>query len=166
MHTPGSVVRSLLLFLVAGVCEIGGGWLVWKSLRDGRPAWWGLAGAVVLILYGIIPTLQASHFGRIYAVYGGFFIVLSLLWGWKFDGNVPDRADVIGGCIALVGVCVMMYWPRPAPEAPPEQPAPVEGEVRAVRVVVLGCELASPNGQHVAVGDRVELTPDGAGGPR
>lgn len=106
--------RSLSLFVVAGVCEIGGGWLVWKWLRDGRPVWWGLAGGVILILYGIIPTLQTAHFGRVYAVYGGFFIVLSLLWGWYFDGNRPDRADVIGTGVALVGVGVMMYWPRPA----------------------------------------------------
>jgi len=112
MQDPGTVLRSLSLFLIAGVCEIGGGWLMWKCLRDEKPAWWGVLGAVILILYGIIPTLQASHFGRIYAVYGGFFIVLSLLWGWSFDGDRPDQADVIGGGIALVGVCVMMYWPR------------------------------------------------------
>jgi len=111
MDTP-AVLRSLSLFIVAGVCEIGGGWLMWKWLRDDKPGWWGLVGAVVLILYGIIPTLQASHFGRVYAVYGGFFIVLSLLWGWYFDGNRPDWPDVVGGTIALVGVCVMMYWPR------------------------------------------------------
>jgi small multidrug resistance family-3 protein len=113
MFDTVSVLRSLWLFIVAGVCEIGGGWLIWKWLRDDRPTWWGLLGGVVLILYGIIPTLQMSHFGRVYAVYGGLFIVLSLLWGWYFDGNRPDRADVIGGAIALVGVCVMMYWPRP-----------------------------------------------------
>ncbi len=105
-------LRSLSLFLIAGVCEIAGGWLVWKWLRDDRPVWWGLLGGVVLILYGIIPTLQAAHFGRVYAVYGGFFIVLSLAWGWCFDGNRPDRPDVIGATIALLGVCVMMYWPR------------------------------------------------------
>ena len=108
------VFRSLFLFLIAGICEIGGGWLVWKWIRDHRPIWWGAIGGLILIVYGIIPTLQASHFGRIYAVYGGFFIVLSLLWGWYFDGNVPDRADIFGGLIALIGVCVMMYWPRPA----------------------------------------------------
>lgn len=108
------VSRSVLLFLVAGICEIAGGWLVWKWLRDGKPSWWGLLGGLVLILYGIIPTLQASHFGRVYAVYGGFFIVLSLLWGWRIDGNVPDRADVVGAAIALTGVCVMMYCPRTA----------------------------------------------------
>ena len=119
MSDTVSVLRSLSLFIVAGVCEIGGGWLIWKWLRDDRPTWWGLLGGVVLTLYGIIPTLQASHFGRVYAVYGGFFIVLSLLWGWYFDGSRPDRADVIGGAIALVGVCVMMYWPRP-----PVEPAP------------------------------------------
>src|SRR4051812_9501476 len=88
------VLRSLGLFVAAGVCEIGGGWLVWKWLRDGRPSWWGLLGGLVLVLYGIIPTLQAAHFGRVYAVYGGFFIVLSLLWGWCLDGSRPDAADV------------------------------------------------------------------------
>lgn len=107
-----AVVRSVILFVAAGVAEIGGGWLVWKWLRDGRPSWWGLAGALVLILYGIIPTLQTSHFGRVYAAYGGFFIVLALLWGWGFDGDRPDAADVIGATIALVGVCLMYYWPR------------------------------------------------------
>jgi small multidrug resistance family-3 protein len=112
MHDTYSVARSLALFTIAALCEIGGGWLVWKWLRDERPGWWGLLGAGALILYGVIPTLQASHFGRVYAVYGGFFIVLSLAWGWVFDGNRPDRPDVVGAGIALAGVCVMLYWPR------------------------------------------------------
>lgn len=112
MTNASAVARSILLFLIAGVCEIGGGWLVWKWLRDQKPGWWGLLGGLVLMIYGIIPTLQTSHFGRIYGVYGGFFIVLSLLWGWVLDGDRPDRADVTGAFIALVGVCVMMYWPR------------------------------------------------------
>lgn len=112
MPTTAPIVRSLVLFIVAGVCEIGGGWLMWKSIKDGRPAWWGVLGGLLLILYGVIPTLQASHFGRIYAVYGGFFIVLALLWGWGIDGDRPDRADVVGAAIALIGVLVMMYWPR------------------------------------------------------
>jgi small multidrug resistance family-3 protein len=107
-----AVLRSLSLFVLAGVCEIGGGWLVWQWLREGRPGWWGLAGAAVLILYGVIPTAQPSHFGRVYAAYGGFFIALSLLWGWWLDGNRPDWPDVLGGATALAGVCMMMYWPR------------------------------------------------------
>jgi small multidrug resistance family-3 protein len=112
MLTGSLIVRSLALFVLAGVCEIGGGWLVWKWLRESRPSWWGLAGALVLIVYGIIPTFQTSHFGRVYAAYGGFFIALSLLWGWAFDGNRPDRADVLGAVVALAGVSIMMYWPR------------------------------------------------------
>jgi len=107
-----TIARSILLFVLAGLCEIGGGWWVWQWLREGRQFSWGLIGAFVLILYGIIPTLQPSHFGRVYAAYGGFFIVLSLLWGWMLDGDVPDRFDLLGGSISLLGVLVMMYWPR------------------------------------------------------
>ncbi|WDT80350.1 MAG: YnfA family protein [Candidatus Manganitrophus sp.] len=69
-------------------------------------------GAAVLVLYGIIPTLQPAHFGRVYAAYGGVFVVLSILWGWKIDRMTPDRFDLIGGFIALIGVGVIMYWPR------------------------------------------------------
>ena len=107
-----NLFRSIGLFVLAGLCEIGGGWLMWKWVREGRPSWWGFLGALVLIFYGIIPTLQVSHFGRVYAVYGGFFIILSLLWGWYFDGNRPDAMDVTGAAIALLGVSLMMYWPR------------------------------------------------------
>jgi len=86
--------------------------LVWLWLREGRSAWLALAGAAVLVLYGVIPTLQPTNFGRVYATYGGIFIVLSLLWGWRVDGVAPDRLDLIGGLIALLGVAVIMYWPR------------------------------------------------------
>jgi small multidrug resistance family-3 protein len=106
------IVKSLLFFLVAGLCEIGGGYLVWLWLREGKSLIYGLCGAALLILYGFVPTLQPANFGRVYAAYGGVFIVLSLLWGWRVDGTVPDRFDVIGGVIALLGVLVIMYWPR------------------------------------------------------
>jgi small multidrug resistance family-3 protein len=106
------IASSVLLFLVAGLCEIGGGWLVWQWLREGRGFSWGLFGGLILIVYGIIPTLQPAHFGRVYAAYGGFFIVLSLLWGWLLDGNQPDRFDVIGAAVSLTGVFILMYSPR------------------------------------------------------
>src|SRR5262249_43726388 len=109
-----NMIKSPALFLLAGLCEVGGGWLMWRWLREGRPGWWGLAGSLGLGLYGVVPTLQPAHLGRVYAVYGGFFIILSLLWGWGIDGNRPDRWDVAGAGIALAGVCIMMYWPRPA----------------------------------------------------
>lgn len=106
------VASSVFLFLLAGLCEIGGGWLVWQWLREGKGVSWGLLGGLILILYGIIPTFQPAHFGRVYATYGGFFIILSLLWGWILDANLPDRFDLIGAAVSLVGVSIIMYWPR------------------------------------------------------
>ena len=107
-----SVVNSLGLFALAGLCEIGGGYLVWLWFREGRPFAYGIAGAAILILYGIIPTFQPAHFGRVYAAYGGMFIFLSLFWGWALDGARPDQFDIIGGILCLVGMVVIMYAPR------------------------------------------------------
>ena len=106
------IVYSATLFVLAGLCEIGGGWLVWQWLREGKGLTWGLFGAAVLILYGIVPTFQTAHFGRVYAAYGGFFIILSLLWGWVLDNNAPDFFDMTGAGISLLGVSIIMYWPR------------------------------------------------------
>jgi small multidrug resistance family-3 protein len=104
------IAKSLSYFLIAGLCEIGGGYLIW--LREGKSLWYALSGAMLLILYGVVPTLQPANFGRVYAAYGGVFIALSLLWGWRVDKINPDRFDLIGGFIALAGVFVIMYWPR------------------------------------------------------
>lgn len=106
------VARSVLLFLLAGLCEIAGGYLVWRWWRSGAHWAVGVAGAVVLFLYGIVPTYQPAHFGRVYAAYGGWFVILSLLWGWRVDGIRPDRFDLLGALICLAGVGVIMYWPR------------------------------------------------------
>src|SRR5712692_3813473 len=106
------VIKSLALFVLAGLCEIGGGYLVWQWWRNGRAAAVGIIGAGLLIVYGIIPTYQPQHFGRVYAAYGGMFIVLSILWGWGIDRITPDRFDVLGAVICLGGVAVIMYWPR------------------------------------------------------
>ncbi len=107
-----TIAKSITYFLIAGLFEIGGGYLVWLWIREGKPITYAVAGAIILIAYGIVPTLQPANFGRVYAAYGGVFIVLSLLWGWGIDGIKPDRFDLIGGCIALAGVTVIMYWPR------------------------------------------------------
>jgi small multidrug resistance family-3 protein len=108
------IIKSLFFFILAGLFEIGGGYLIWLWLRDGKSIWYGLIGAIVLILYGIVPTFQPqnSNFGRVYATYGGIFIVLSILWGWKIDNAIPDKFDIIGGVIALIGVIIIMYYPR------------------------------------------------------
>lgn len=103
---------SILLFIVAGLCEIGGGYLVWLWLREQKPWWFGVIGGIVLFLYGVIATLQPANFGRVYAAYGGIFIVLAILWGWKVDGFIPDKFDIIGGIISLIGMGIIMFAPR------------------------------------------------------
>ena len=107
------VLRAVAIFGAAGFAEIGGGYLVWRWLRADAALWFGIAGGLILMLYGIIPTLQdEDSFGRVYAAYGGVFVVLSLLWGWWFDALRPDRFDVIGAAIVLVGVSVIFFVPR------------------------------------------------------
>ncbi len=103
---------SLGLFVLAGLCEIGGGYLVWQWLREGKPVGLGMLGGILLMTYGVIPTFQHAHFGRVYAAYGGMFIILSLFWGWALDGTRPDRFDMIGGFLCLAGVAIIMYTPR------------------------------------------------------
>lgn len=107
-------IRSIFYFILAGVFEIGGGYLIWMWLREGKGILWGAFGAILLILYGIIPTLQPpnANFGRVYATYGGIFIVLSILWGFKVDNIIPDKFDLIGGTIAVIGALIIMYAPR------------------------------------------------------
>jgi small multidrug resistance family-3 protein len=106
------ILKSLLNFICAGLFEIGGGYLVWQWLKEGKPVWWGIIGGIGLALYGIVATLQIVNFGRAYAAYGGVFIVMAMLWGWKVDGVAPDRYDMLGACLALVGVLIIMYAPR------------------------------------------------------
>jgi small multidrug resistance family-3 protein len=104
------VLRALGLFVLAGLAEIGGGWLVWQWLRAGRGPLLGLVGGAVLVLYGVIPTWQAEQsFGRVYAAYGGIFVILSLLWGRFVDGWQPDRYDLIGAGVALAGVALILW---------------------------------------------------------
>lgn len=106
------IIVSLVFFLIAGLCEIGGGYLVWLWLRDGMSWILGVLGGFVLFAYGIVPTFQPSHFHRIYAAYGGIFIVMALLWGWTFQGIKPDTFDIIGASISVVGVVIIFYMPR------------------------------------------------------
>ena len=106
------VLKSVLIFILAGLCEIGGGYLIWLWLRENKPWWFGAIGFIVLGLYGVVATFQPANFGRVYAAYGGIFIVLAILWGWKIDGFAPDKFDIIGSLIALLGMAVIMFSPR------------------------------------------------------
>ena len=108
-----TVLKSILLFAAAAVLEIGGAWLIWQGVREHRGWGWIGGGIVALGLYGFAATLQPdAHFGRILAAYGGVFVAGALAWGVVADGYRPDRFDVLGALLCLVGVAVIMYAPR------------------------------------------------------
>ncbi|GLZ41442.1 UPF0060 membrane protein [Actinokineospora sp. NBRC 105648] len=107
------MLRSVALFVLAALAEIGGAWLVWQGIRESRGWLWVLGGVLALGAYGFVATWQAdAHFGRVLAAYGGVFVVGSLAWAVALDGFRPDRWDVIGAAVCLVGVGVIMYAPR------------------------------------------------------
>ena len=110
-----TVTRSIVLFLVAALFEIGGAWLVWQGVREHKGLLWIGGGVIALGLYGFVATLQPdANFGRILAAYGGVFVAGSLAWGMAVDGFRPDRWDVTGALVCLVGVALIMYAPRSA----------------------------------------------------
>ena len=106
------ILSTLGLFFLAAVLEISGGYLVWKWLREHKGKIIGLVGALILFTYGIIPTFQPANFGRVYAAYGGIFITSSIIWGYWVDKKKPDRFEITGTVIVLIGVIIMFYFPR------------------------------------------------------
>jgi small multidrug resistance family-3 protein len=110
------VILSGFLFFLAGLCEIGGGYLVWLWLREDMSWTLGAIGGFILFLYGVVPTLQSSYFHRIYAAYGGIFIGMALMWGFVFEGVVPDFYDILGAFVAVIGVIIIYYTPRKGQE--------------------------------------------------
>lgn len=111
------ILLSLLFFFIAGLCEIGGGYLVWLWLREDMSWILGAVGGFILFLYGIVPTFQPSYFHRIYAAYGGVFIAMALLWGLLFEHVIPDFYDVLGAMIAIIGIIIIYYVPRKGEES-------------------------------------------------
>jgi small multidrug resistance family-3 protein len=106
------IIVTLGLFFAAVLMEIGGGYLVWQWIREKKGIVIGLIGGIILFLYGIIPTLQPSHFGRTYAAYGGIFIISSIVWGMVVDKKRPDGFEIIGSLIAICGAIIIFYTPR------------------------------------------------------
>lgn len=100
------------LFVVAALLEIGGGYLVWLWLRGRKKLVLGVIGGIVLFIYGIIPTLQPANFGRVYAAYGGIFVVIAIIWGLIIDKKRPDKFEIIGGMVVLIGALIIFYAPR------------------------------------------------------
>lgn len=106
------MLYSIFLFFIAAVFEVGGGYLVWIWLRDNKSIYFGVAGLILLGLYGVIATLQPQNFGRVYAAYGGIFIVFSIFWAYFIDGFKPDKWDILGGVITLFGISIIMFAKR------------------------------------------------------
>ena len=118
------LLRSIVLFVLSAITEIGGSWLVWQGLREHRGLLWIAGGLLSLALYGFVATLQPDmNFGRVLAAYGGVFIVGSLLWGVVFDGFRPDRWDLIGAVICLIGVTVIILGPNRPTSIAEDSPA-------------------------------------------
>jgi small multidrug resistance family-3 protein len=108
-----TVLRSILLFALAALAEIGGAWLVWQGVREHRGLAFVGAGILALGGYGFVATFQPDpNFGRILAAYGGVFVAGSLAWGMVMDGFRPDGYDLAGAAMCLAGVTVIMWAPR------------------------------------------------------
>lgn len=112
LNTPFFVLTSIALFFVAAVAEIEGGYMVWKWLRERKGVLFGILGGTILFIYGVIPTFQPAQFGRVYAAYGGIFIISSILWGMFVDRKKPDRYEIFGSVIAVIGAVIIFYAPR------------------------------------------------------
>ncbi|WP_067620541.1 YnfA family protein [Alicyclobacillus acidiphilus] len=107
------MLKAYMLFIIAGLAEIGGGYLVWLWLRNGKPTWVGVVGGFLLFLYGVVATRQEFlSFGKVYAAYGGVFIVMSVLWGWVVAKDAPNLSEWVGAGICLIGVTVILIGPK------------------------------------------------------
>ena len=111
-YTATEAVVALFLLVAAGVCEVSGGWLIWRWRREGGLWVWLALGSLVLVAYGVIATFQRQDFGRSYAAYGSFFVILALFWGWAVDGRKPDLYDWLGAIVSIVGTCLILFVPR------------------------------------------------------
>ncbi|MEK6220919.1 MAG: YnfA family protein [Chloroflexota bacterium] len=107
-----NTIRTITFLILAGLAEISGAYFIWKWARGGKSAWLAIAGVIALLGYGIIQSMQDFNFGRVFAAYGGVFIALALLWGWIVDGQSPDRWDVLGVSLALLGSGIILFAQR------------------------------------------------------
>jgi small multidrug resistance family-3 protein len=106
------IATSIGIFFFAALLEIGGGYLIWRWLKNHQGKIIGIIGGLILFSYAIVMTLQPENFGKVYATYGGIFVVSSLLWGYWIDKKKPDRFEIFGSVVVLIGISIMFYFPR------------------------------------------------------
>jgi len=105
---------SFILYCAAAIAEIGGCFAFWAWLRLGRSVYWILPGLVSLTVFALLLTRIESLFaGRTFAAYGGVYIAASVIWLWAVEGQRPDRWDVVGSVICLIGAAIILLGPRP-----------------------------------------------------
>jgi len=108
-------MNSVAAYAVAAAAEIAGCFAFWAWLKLGKPAWWIVPGVASLMLFAWALTwVQADAAGRAYAAYGGVYIAASLAWLWAVEGLRPDRWDVAGAALCLVGAGLILFGPRAA----------------------------------------------------
>ncbi|HET9317048.1 MAG TPA: YnfA family protein [Vicinamibacteria bacterium] len=107
-----ALLRTVALFAATACCEIGGCYLVYLWLRRGRTPWLVLPAALSLALFAYLLTLHPFSAGRTYAAYGGVYMVIAILWLWQVEGLPPDRWDLIGTVVTLVGMGIIAFAPR------------------------------------------------------
>lgn len=106
-------MASIPAYVIAAIAEIAGCYSFWIWLRLGRSAWWIVPGMLSLALFAFALTLvQIDAAGRAYAAYGGVYIAASLVWLWAVEGLRPDRWDVLGGAVCLLGAAIILFGPR------------------------------------------------------
>lgn len=106
---------TLVLYSAAALAEIGGCFAFWAWWRMGRSVLWLAPGLLSLILFAwLLAQSPADQAGRAYAIYGGVYIVASLVWLWLVEGQMPDRWDVAGAALCLCGAAVILWGPRAA----------------------------------------------------
>lgn len=104
-----SMQNTIPILLIAAFAEIGGCFAFWAYLRSGRTALWLLPGLALLALFAWLLTRTEFDFaGRAYAAYGGIYILSSLLWLWGIEGMRPNRWDLVGAGLALLGAIVIL----------------------------------------------------------
>ncbi|MBB1093445.1 YnfA family protein [Rhodopseudomonas palustris] len=106
-------MKSPIIYVCAALAEIAGCFAFWGWLRLGKPVWWLLPGMLSLAAFAYLLTLVESQAaGRAYASYGGIYIVASLVWLWSVENVRPDRWDVTGACVCLIGAAIILWGPR------------------------------------------------------
>ncbi|WP_110687910.1 YnfA family protein [Salinicola aestuarinus] len=105
------MIKTLALFLATAVAEILGCYLPYLWLKQGKSAWLLVPAAASLALFVWLLTLHPSPAGRVYAAYGGVYVVVAIVWLWVFDGVTPSIWDLVGASVALTGMAVIVLAP-------------------------------------------------------